>query len=198
MAGTDSVISEGWYLMSVADLELELEQWRNPERDLPPSNAARLAVEDALAFRDAGNLPDELGRSLRLVLEVHRPEDLSYLQSKRLEYEPDFHDAPDWKRDGSRPVNVVPLRAPEVAGKHGDSWLEDDELAALEDEWRRTGAVSGLKVPDEYRGFVYKTVLALREAGKEVSADSVADSISRWLSTEESERIRRALHAVNG
>jgi hypothetical protein len=190
-------LEEGWYLMSASDLERELARMRSPDVETTPSNSVRLSVEDALAYRDAGNLPDEKGRTLRLVLRVEDASELSYLQAKRLMWEPDFHDAPDWRREGSRPVNVIPLRSPGVAARERGPWWEDSDLAPLEDEWRRHGTAAGLSVPASYRGFVYKTVLALRAAGREVSADSVADSIARWLPPAEADRIRDALREAN-
>src|SRR3712207_1512564 len=96
--------------MSAADLETELHRWRHPEEDLPPTRAEPLSMEAALAYRNAGNIPDEHDRSLRLVLHVRDAAELTYLQQKRLDYEPDFHEAPEWRREGSKPVNVVPLR----------------------------------------------------------------------------------------
>ena len=190
---------EGWYLMSTADLERELERRRSGRRDLPPSEALHLSVDDALAYRNAGNLPDDKGRSLRLVLEVDGPGDLRALHSKCLTYEPDFHDAPSWKREGSRPVNIVPLALPgsEEGPAAGAAWWEDAELAALEDEWRARGEIHGLKVPGPYRGFVYKTVLALVAAGREITPDSVADSIARWVPEAEAREIRAALNEAN-
>jgi hypothetical protein len=186
------MIEEGWYLMNTAELERELARWRAPDEGLPPSTAIRLSIEEALARRNAGNLPDEEGRTLRLVLRVDTPSELSFLQAKRLMWEPDFHDAPRWRREGSKPVNVVPLRATEAQPESGP-WWENPDLAALEDEWSGSGTVAGLKVPGEYRGFVYKTVLALRSAGVEITPDTVADSIARWLPADESDRIRAAL-----
>ncbi len=181
--------------MNTADLELELKRAREPGRALPPSNALALSIEDALAYRDAGNLPDELDRSLRLVLIVNDPAELSYLQEKRLRFEPDFHDAPAWRREGSRPVNVVPLRA-DLEGPSSsmaEGWWTDPDLARMEDEWSRTGRVAGIKVPADYRSFIYKTVLSLRAANKEVSTDSVLASIARWLPPGDVERIALAL-----
>ncbi len=181
--------------MSTADLELELKRARQPGSDLPRSNALALAVEDALAYRDAGNLPDELDRSLRLVLIVKDPAELSYLQSKRLAFEPDFHEAPAWRREGSRPVNVVPLRA-DLEGPSSpmtEGWWTDPALARMEEEWSRTGRVAGMKVPAEYRSFIYKTVLSLRAANREVSIDSVLASIARWLPPDDVERLALAL-----
>ena len=52
-------LREGWYLMSVADLELELARLRSPHEAFPSSHAKRLSTDEALAYRSAGNLPDE-------------------------------------------------------------------------------------------------------------------------------------------
>jgi hypothetical protein len=191
------MLEEGWYLMTAADLERELERFRSATGGAPPSNAVRLSVEDALAFRNAGNRPDDDGRTLRLVLRIDDASELSYLQAKRLVWEPDFHDAPEWRRAGSRPVNVVPLRSPGVTAEEHGPWWEESQVAALEDEWRTRGTAAGLKVPAGYRGFVYKTVLALRAAGREVTPDAVADSISRWVPAAEADRIRIALRDAN-
>ena len=132
--------------MSVRDLELELARWRggaSAER----SNALRLEIDEALAYRNAGNLPDSSGRTLRLVLHVRDDADAARLHERRLSWEPDYHDAPDWRRPGSAPVNVVPLRdEPARSGEH-EAWWDDPDLAALESEWRTTGAVAGLRVP---------------------------------------------------
>lgn len=188
-------LSEGWFLMSTRDLELELARWRDPEHPPEDSSARKLSVEEALAYRDAGNLPDDHGRTLRLVLHVESAADLTYLQSKRVLFEPDFHDAPDWRREGSKPVNVVPLRAASVEGTLADAWWDDPELQALEEEWSRTGNVAGIRVPGAYRGFVYKTALALKAAGREVTIDSIVSSVSRWLPSEEVDRLAGALRA---
>lgn len=179
--------------MSAGDLERELKRWREPDADVPPSGAEPLTIDRALAFRNAGNLPDERGRSLRLVLHVNDATELSYLQEKRLTFEPDFHDAPAWRREGSKPVNVVPLRRADVSGAGGRPWWEDPDVAELERTWSESGTVAGMPVPAGYRSFVYKTVLSLRAAGRDVTPDAVADSIARWLSPEETEQIRRAL-----
>lgn len=179
--------------MSPRDVEIELKRWRSPGEDVAPSTAQPLSIEDAMAYRNAGNLPDELGRTLRLVLHVRDASELSYLQEKRLAYEPDFHAAPEWRVEGSKPVNVIRLRDPEVVGATRRAWWDDPDVAALERTWSETGRVEGLAVPAEYRSFVYKTVLSLRRAGHAVTADSVADSIARWLSPKETEHIRAAL-----
>jgi hypothetical protein len=189
-------VHEGWYLMSAAELETELARWRHPERGTPPTGAVRLTIADALAYRNAGNLPDSDGRSLRLVLHVDDARELSYLQEKRLEYEPDFHEAPSWRREGSKAVNVVPLRREGIVGAaSGAAWWDDPDIAALEKEWSVSGLVEGLPVPAELRGFVYKTVLSLRAAGRPVTPDSIADSVSRWLPPDQAEHIRSALRA---
>lgn len=179
--------------MSTRDLERELARWRaGDESAAPPSNALPLSIDDALAYRNAGNLPDELGRTLRLVLMATTVDELKALGSKRALYEPDYHSAPQWRREGSSPVNVVPLRSPDVAGDPSP-WWESSDVSALEAEWRETGRVGDLAVPAEYRGFVFKTVLGLRAEGLHVDEESVADSISRWLSPPQANEIRQAL-----
>lgn len=198
MAGElpEGLLEEGWYLMSTADLELELKRWRSHDSGLPPSEALPLSVSEALAYRNRGNHPDALGRTLRLVLEVSNEEELNALSTKRLKYEPDYHDPPNWRRAGSAHVNVVPLRGPEVSGDPR-SWWDKPQLAALEAEWRSTGTVAGLRVPGELRGFVYKTVLALRAGGRDVSPDTVADSLERWLPPPDAAQVREALREAN-
>jgi hypothetical protein len=181
--------------MSVADLEVELARWRGSEAG--PSNAQRLSIDEALAYRNAGNIPDAHERSLRLVLEIKDPSDLSRLDSKRLEFEPDYHEAPSWRRQGSLPVNVVPLRPPEVRGPASSPWWEQPELARLEDEWTVHGTVEGLSVPAEYRSFVYKTVLALKAGGRDVTLGSLLDSLARWMSPEDLGRLETALRRAN-
>jgi hypothetical protein len=178
--------------MSTADLEKELARWRDPEARTAPSNALPLTIADALAYRDAGNLPDDHDRTLRLVLIARSLEEVRALGRKRALFEPDYHEAPVWRRDGSAPVNVVPLRAPGVTGDPSP-WWEDADVAGLEREWQATGRIAGLAVPGEYRGFVFKTIVSLREAGLPVTEDSVADSISRWLPPEQADEIRAAL-----
>ena len=163
--------------MSVSELERELARWRDPGTRNGPSTARQLSTADALAHRDAGNLPDEEGRSLRLVLHVD--------------------EAGEWRRPGSAPVNIVPLRVTELSPPATAAWFDQPELAALEREWRTTGAVGGLRIPAEVRGFVYKTLLSLRATGRAVTVDTVASSISRWTSPEDAERIRRALKDAN-
>ena len=190
-------LEEGWYLMSTEDLELELARRRDPNADLPLSNALKLTIEQGLAYRNAGNLSDAAGRSLRLVLRIESPEHLKHLDRKRSLYEPDFLDPPTWRRAGSNPVNVVPLRTARIDQEAETMWWEDPELEALESEWQRHGTVAGVRVPREYRGFVYKTVLALKAAGREITPDAIADAIARWLSPKETELIRDALKQAN-
>ena len=187
-------LEEGWYHMSVSELEQELARWRIPGTRKDPSAARRLSTAEAMALRDAGNLPDEEGRSLRLVLHIEDAGAAS-LDAKRRRFEPDYHDPPTWRRRGSAPVNVVPLRLTESPPPA--AWFDQPELAALEREWRTTGAVAGLRIPAEVRGFVYKTVLSLRSAGRAVNVDTVASSISRWTSTDDAAQIRRALEDAN-
>lgn len=198
MAGdvSDAHLHEGWWLMSTPGLERELRRRRSPDLGLPPSDTLPLTIPEALAYRNAGNLPDALGRTLRLVLEVGDAEELESLSAKRMEYEPDYHDPPKWRREGSVHVNVVPLRGPEVTGDPR-AWWENPQLAALEAEWGTRGTVAGLRVPGELRGFVYKTVLALEADGRSVSPDTVADSLERWLPQAEVAQIREALREAN-
>lgn len=181
--------------MSTADLERELARRRDPSEPAPPSNALALSVEDALAYRDAGNLPDEHGRTLRLVLFARDLDEVRALGRKRLQYEPDYHAAPEWRREGSAPVNVVPLREPDVPGD-SSPWWESPDVATLEAEWRDTGRIAGLAVPAEYRGFVLKTVVGLRDAGIPVDVDTVGASLSRWLAAEQVREITDAIRAA--
>ena len=189
-------MEEGWYLMSLPELERELARFRGEA--IPPSGAPKLTIDEALAYRAAGNLPDPHGRSLRLVLHVTDAGDPASLQSKRLLYEPDFHEPPTWRREGSKPVNVVPLKGPGVPPIADDPWWERPELRTLEEEWARSGTVHGVEVPAPYRGFVYKTALSLRAAGIEVTAEALVDSISRWVPARDAEELRRALKPPGG
>lgn len=191
------MLEEGWYLMSDADLERELARVRSTGSDLPPSNALPLETEEALEYRNAGNLPDGKGRTLRLVLRIRDASELRTLEVKRLLYEPDFLEAPEWRISGSKAVNVVPLRRQGVGAPEGGAWWEQPEVAMLEDEWRRLGTVGGVQVPAAYRSFVFKTVLSLRAVGKAVTVSSIADSIQRWLPLEDALRIRTALEKAN-
>lgn len=185
------MIADGWYLMSTAQLENLLAS-RRADEEVLPEGVERLSTEDALAYRDRGNLPDEADRSLRIILNVRSEEELSSLEARRAELEPDYLDPPKWRREGSRPVNVVPLRRTEVKGAER-AWWDDPEVGALEEEWRATGTVSGVAIPGDYRSFVFKTVLALRRAGREITAESIADSIERWVSPTDAAKIRQAL-----
>lgn len=188
------VLSEGWYLMSVRDLEIELVRHRDPDRDPGASGAERLTIEQGLAYRAAGNLPDEYDRTLRLVLFV----DDQPISEKRLRYEPDFHSAPTWRREGSRPINVVPLavRGP-LREKRDIPWWEQSDVAPLEAEWQRTGTVAGLAIPADMRSFVLKTIASLRAAGVEVTHRSILDSVSRWLSPSQVAELRAAFDESN-
>ena len=190
-------LADGWYLMSTEDLERELARWREPETDVGGSNARRVTIEEALEFRSAGNLPDEFGRTLRLVLRVDDTEDLARLAERRLEFESDYQDAPTWRREGSRPINVVPLRRPGVEPVSTTPWWEDAELAALEREFVEENTAGGVRVPGEYRGFIFKTIVALRSQGREVTSETIADSIARWLPEESVARIARELNELN-
>jgi len=190
-------LAEGWYLMSTADLEYELARWRSPVRHGGVCRAQPLTTEQALAFRNAGNLPDELGRTLRLVLHLDDAEGLANLAARRLEFEPDYQDAPIWRREGSRPINVVPLRRPGIAPVSDRPWWEDAELAALEHEFNERSTAGGVRVPGEYRGFVFKTILALRSQGREVTPKTISDSIARWLPEEDAARIALKLNELN-
>lgn len=192
--GPASLIGEGWYLMSVRDLEIELARRRDPSRRKQRSNARSLNVEEALAYRDAGNLPDELDRTLRLVLIL----DNEPLSDKRLRYEPDFHATPAWRRTGSRPVNVVPLAIdPSRLPTSGDlPWWQQPDVAPLEEEWQQSGAVGGIRLPGPYRSFVLKTIASLRSAGIEVTQASILSSVSRWLQPDQVVELREAFEKM--
>ena len=171
--------------MSTPELEKALAAWRNGD---DVEVGIRLTYEDAIRYRNAGNIPDAAGRWLRLVLTVGPNESL---EDKRMQLEPDFHEKPSWRRHGSKPVNVVPLRTGGTASPK--PWWEQDDVRDLEIEWRKTGEVEGLVVPAEYRSFVLKTIASLKHAGAVITPDSVADSIARWLAPEETEEILAAL-----
>lgn len=188
-------LREGWYLMSTADLEKELAR-RRGGGSTSVSEAVPLSIDEALAYRNAGNLPDERGRTLRLVLFARDLDEVRALGTKRLQFEPDYHSAPEWRREGSAPVNVVPLRGPGVAGDPSP-WWESEDVARLEAEWRDTGRIAGLPVPAEYRGFVLKTVASLREAGITVDVDTVGASLARWLAPEQVQEVTDAIKAAS-
>jgi hypothetical protein len=182
--------------MSTAELEQELARWRSGT-GAAASGVPRLTIEEALAFRNAGNLPDEHGRWLRLVLRVEDEDALLTIGERRLRFEPDFHDPPVWRRAGSKPVNIVPLRRADVRGPATRPWWEQPELAELEAEWQATGAVGSLRIPGELRHFVFKTILALRAAGAEVTPERVAGSIARWTPPQDAALIEAALERAN-
>jgi hypothetical protein len=190
-------LADGWYLMSTQDLERELARWRATESDVGETKALRVTIEEALEFRNAGNLPDKFDRTLRLVLRVDDTQGLERLAERRLEFEPDYQDAPTWRREGSRPINVVPLRRPGVAPVSTAPWWEDAEIAALEREFVEENTAGGVRVSGEHRGFIFKTIVALRSQGREVTPESIADSIARWLPEESAARIAREIHELN-
>ena len=190
-------LREGWYLMSPRDVEIELRRLRSGV-ETEPSHAVPLEMRAALRYRDEGNLPDELDRSLRLVLYVESAADLLALDRKRARFEPDHHEAPRWRRPGSRPVNVIPVRKHDIAPRSIGTWLDDEDVGAMERRWLVDGTVAGIRVPAEYRSFVYKTALALEASGRAVTISSITDSLERWLPPEDVERIRSALEAANG
>ena len=182
--------------MNTAELERVLARHRSGSQHVEPLQ--KLSVEEALSFRNAGNVPDDEGRSLRLVLHVDNDRQLRALHVERLRFEPDFHDAPEWRRDGSKPVNVVPLRTDRFAGaSSAGAWWEDERMGEMEARWSETGVVSGVNVPAEYRGFVYKTIAALEDAGKTVTVRAIADSVARWLDPADAASVRAALESAN-
>ena len=174
--------------MSTRELERALAAWRSGE---PSGFGEQLSVEQALEKRNAGNIPDGDGRSLRLVLLV----DEEPLENKRLRYEPDYHRVPDWRREGSKPVNVVPLRTSTSPTPTAQPWWEIPRVKELEEEWRASGMVAGMRIPADYRSFVFKTVIALQDAGEEVTPATVGDSIARWLAPEDARAVRESLEA---
>jgi hypothetical protein len=192
-----TLLEDGWYLMSVRDLELELAR-RRGDGDPAPSNARRITIDEALDFKARGNVPDDLGRSLRLVLHVADNLEAARLHEKRLVWEPNFHDPPTWRREASLPVNIVPLRTATRETKEHDSWLDDPAVAAMEREWNRSGTVAGVNVPADYRSFVYKTVISLQASKREITVESIANSVERWLNPADASKLRAALETVNG
>jgi hypothetical protein len=193
----DEGFAEGWWLMSVPQLEGYLAAWRAGDPAQIPAGVRRLAQEEALIYRDRGNLPDHLDRSLRLLLRIESESDLRSLDTKRLQYEPDAHAAPHWRVEGSRPVNVVPLRRPGITPTGIATWEDDPAMAAMEQDWQDSGKVRGLAVPGEFRGFVFKTVTALEAAGSPVTVASITDSVARWLAPDQVKRLRAALDEAN-
>jgi hypothetical protein len=182
--------------MNTTDLERELRRYRG-EKAEGGTAVVRLTVAEALAYRNAGNLPDEHGRTLRLVLLARDSEEIKNLPRRRELYEPDYQDAPRWKKEGSRPVNLVPLGG-QARTAVDLPWWEQPELSALEEEWLATGSIGGIQIPQEYRGFLYKTILSLRAAGREVTVTAIGDSLARWLDPEVASEIGTALAAANG
>lgn len=180
--------------MSVRDLEIELAALRDGAA-AAVSNALPLTVAEALEFRNNGNVPDGSGRTLRLVLAL----DDEPLSSKRLRYEPDYHAEPSWRRDGSKPINIVPIPSDRLqANAAADlAWWEQPDVADLEREWQQSGAVGGLRIPAGYRSFVLKTIASLQSAGIDVTVESVAGSLARWLSPGQVSEIRTALTEAN-
>ena len=181
--------------MNLEELEQELRRARGGSA--PPSGAPRLSTEQALEFRNSGNLPDASGRSLRLVLHVSEPPQPGALEKRRLEFEPDYHEDPVWRTEASRPVHIVPLRATRRRSSESPAWYEEPHVAELEAEWQRTGAISGVNIPGDLRGFLYKTILALRSAGKAVSVQTLSASVARWLQPDDAARISDALRRAN-
>ncbi|HYI44274.1 MAG TPA: hypothetical protein VE174_02270 [Actinomycetota bacterium] len=181
--------------MSVPELERALKWMRGTESDRESFAGVRLSIDQALEFRNAGNVPDENSRSLRLVLHVDdEPESLA---RKRAIFEPDYHAAPIWRREGSKPVNVVPLGRGRRSGSEAGPWWDEPEVRALEDEWQRDGTMRGVRIPADLRSFVHKTVLGLEAAGRDVDATSIADSIARWMPPAEAQTMRAALLEAN-
>jgi hypothetical protein len=66
-------------------------------------------------------------------------------------------------------------------------------MRVLEEEWRAHGTAAGIPIAGDYRSFVYKTIVALRASGVDVTPDSIAASIARWLSPEDVARIRSSM-----
>jgi hypothetical protein len=186
------MVEEGWYLMTSAEVERLLTAIRSGSTQIEIGR--RLSTEEALAYRNAGNVPDAEGRTLRLILYSDDP---ATLVRKRVRFEPDYNEAPTWKIEGSKPVNLIPLKTGDRKARDWEAWWEDPDIAPLEEEWMTWGSIEGLQVPGEYRGFVFKTVVELRAAGKEVTPQTVADSVARWVSPEDADRIRKALVAAN-
>ena len=183
---------EGWYLLTDAEVEqvlLSVKRNESPAELGPP-----LSVDQAIAHRNAGNLPDPSGRVLRLFLQMDGA-GVAAVEEKRASFEPDFHEAPSWRRAGSRPVNVIPLGLGHAPSE--EAWWDEPLVAELEAEWSRSGEVDGVTVPAHYRGFVYKTALALRRAGRDVDVETIADSAARWLPPSDADKLRSALLEAN-
>ncbi len=177
--------------MSDRDVEIEVARLRGEPRDA--SGALALSVDEALAYRSRGNIPDELGRSLRLVLS----DATTTFEQRRLDFEPDLHAAPTWRRQGSRTVTLIPLPRDKASKPDDWEWRDDPAMLGSEEEWSRTGRVGDLAIPADIRGFLFKTIVALRSADQEITIDSVCSSIARWLQPSDVERIRNALIEAN-
>ena len=185
------MLPDGWYLMSNEVLLREVARFRSGvELGIAP-DVTPLTTAEALTYRNAGNLPDESGRTLRLVLNIETEAELHNLEERRLAFEPDYLDPPTWRRDGSKPVNVVPLRRADIRGTE-QPWWDDPAVGALEREWRRAGTANGLRVPGEFRSFVFKTIVALLAAGREVTVQGVLDGVARWLTPQQVDELREA------
>ena len=181
--------------MTTAELEAELAAMDDPSIEGPVTDAVPLEQEMALAIKQQGNRPDAEGRTLRLVLRAEGPDPES-IARRRILFEPDYHDAPTWRGPGSKPINVIPLRSPDRS-RLPRAWWEDPVMGELEAEWQDRGTAAGVKVPGDYRSFVFKTIAALRASGRDVSAVAIADSIARWVSEEDAAVIKAALLEAN-
>jgi hypothetical protein len=190
-----SRLAEGWYLMNISEVETELS--RHQEKSDDASGVVPLTIEEAISYRNQGNLPDQHGRTLRLVLHINDRADLQQLDAKRLLFEPDHHELPKWRRPGSVPINVIPLHTRPLEPAEDRPWWRDPELGALEDEWKQKGTVSGLRIPEIYRGFIYKTIVNLRAANIRITPESVANSIARWLPERDAQTIKSSLQELN-
>lgn len=181
--------------MTAAEVEAELPHIDDPSIQGPVTDVPHLDRAEALEFKRAGNLPDAEGRTLRLVIRAESGEPEAVAR-RRVLFEPDYHEAPSWRKPGSKPINVIPLR-PRATGAASGTWWEDPTMSELESEWQQHGTAAGVKVPGAYRSFVFKTVAALRASGVAVSADAIADSIARWVPPDDAAEIRAALLDAN-
>ena len=60
-----------------------------------------------------------------------------------------------------------------------------------------TGGVDGVRIPAQYRSFVYKTIALLRAAGEEVTVATISASIARWVAPDQAEDLRAVLEESN-
>ncbi|MEA2498231.1 MAG: hypothetical protein QOH26_636 [Actinomycetota bacterium] len=178
--------------MTDSEVEQVLLGIKRGEDPRPPTSA--LTSDEAIAYRNAGNVPDEHGRVLRLFLQLGG-ETPGGVDERRFLFEADFHEAPLWRREGSRPVNVIPLGLRPATSDQ--AWWEEPLVAELEAGWTSSGEIEGVQVPAAYRGFVYKTVIALRRAGIKVGVDTISNSAARWLPAAQAEELRSALASAN-